>query len=116
MAAVRFLFGMGEAGAFPIATRSLSRWMLPSERGFSQGITHAGSRLGAALTPALVAYLIAGYGWRTPFVCFGMLGLVCGIGHGVGSCLGQWVVSATVTYERGCVFPADGQPQYQLAG
>ena len=64
MAAVRFLFGMGEAGAFPIATRSLSRWMLPSERGFSQGITHAGSRLGAALTPALVAYLIAGYGWR----------------------------------------------------
>ncbi len=76
MAAVRFLFGMGEAGAFPIATRSLSRWMLPSERGFSQGITHAGSRLGAALTPALVAFLIAGYGWRTPFVCFGMLGLL----------------------------------------
>jgi len=67
---------MGEAGAFPIATRSLSRWMLPSERGFSQGITHAGSRLGAALTPALVAFIIAGYGWRAPFVVFGMLGLL----------------------------------------
>ena len=76
MAAVRFLFGMGEAGAFPIATRSLSRWMLPAERGFSQGITHAGSRLGAALTPALVAFIIAGYGWRAPFVCFGMLGVL----------------------------------------
>ena len=76
MATVRFLFGMGEAGAFPIATRSLSRWMLPAERGFSQGITHAGSRLGAALTPALVAYIIGGYGWRAPFVCFGLLGLV----------------------------------------
>jgi sugar phosphate permease len=76
MASVRFLFGMGEAGAFPIATRSLSRWMLPSERGFSQGITHAGSRLGAALTPALVAFIIAGYGWRAPFVIFGMLGLL----------------------------------------
>jgi hypothetical protein len=59
---VRFLFGMGEAGAFPIATRSLSRWMLPAERGFAQGITHAGSRLGAAFTPALVAFIIAGYG------------------------------------------------------
>jgi MFS family permease len=46
MAAVRFLFGMGEAGAFPIATRSLSRWILPAERGFAQGLTHAGSRLG----------------------------------------------------------------------
>ncbi len=75
MAAVRFLFGMGEAGAFPIATRSLSRWMLPAERGFAQGITHAGSRLGAALTPALVALIIAAYGWRAPFICFGALGL-----------------------------------------
>src|SRR5262245_32698942 len=53
MAVVRFLFGMGEAGAFPIATRSLSRWMLPAERGFAQGVTHAGSRLGGAVTPIL---------------------------------------------------------------
>jgi sugar phosphate permease len=76
MAAFRFLFGLGEAGAFPIATRSLSRWMLPSERGFAQGITHAGSRLGAALTPPLVVLLIAAYGWRTPFFVFGCLGVV----------------------------------------
>src|SRR6204780_3287280 len=46
MAMIRFLFGMGEGGAFPIATRSLSRWMLPPERGLAQGATHAGSRLG----------------------------------------------------------------------
>ena len=39
MIGIRFLFGMGEAGAFPIATRSLSRWMLPAERGFAQGVT-----------------------------------------------------------------------------
>src|SRR5450755_5188576 len=32
MVVVRFIFGVGEAGAFPIATRSLSRWMLPAER------------------------------------------------------------------------------------
>lgn len=76
MAVLRFLFGMGEAGAFPIATRSLSRWMLPAERGFAQGVTHAGSRLGAAVTPALVVLLIAAYGWRAAFVCFGALGLV----------------------------------------
>ncbi len=49
MVLTRFLFGVGEAGAFPIATRSLSRWILPSERGYAQGITHAGSRLGASL-------------------------------------------------------------------
>src|SRR5437773_1176588 len=75
MLAVRSLFGIGEAGAFPIATRSLSRWMLPGERGFAQGITHAGSRLGAAMTPSLVVLVIAKYGWRAAFVLFGMLGL-----------------------------------------
>jgi sugar phosphate permease len=76
MRAFRFLFGVGEAGAFPIATRSLSRWILPTERGYAQGITHAGSRIGAALTPPIVVWLIAAYGWRSPFFVFGCLGLV----------------------------------------
>jgi sugar phosphate permease len=75
MAGFRFFFGVGEAGAFPIATRSLSRWILPSERGFAQGITHAGSRVGAALTPAIVVVLMASYGWRMPFFAFGAIGL-----------------------------------------
>lgn len=76
MVVCRFLFGVGEAGAFPIATRSLSRWMLPEERGYAQGVTHAGSRAGAALTPPIVAALIAWHGWRLPFVVFGLIGLV----------------------------------------
>lgn len=75
MRAFRFLFGMGEAGAFPIATRSLSRWILPTERGYAQGITHAGSRIGAALTPPIVVWLIAEYTWRAPFFVFGTLGV-----------------------------------------
>jgi sugar phosphate permease len=75
MGVFRFFFGMGEAGAFPIATRSLSRWMLPTERGFAQGITHAASRLGAALTPALVVMMMIRFGWRTPFFVFGLIGL-----------------------------------------
>lgn len=76
MAVFRFLFGVGEAGAFPIATRSLSRWMLPTERGYAQGLTHAGSRLGAALTPPIVVLLIASSGWRAPFFVFGGLGVL----------------------------------------
>jgi MFS transporter, ACS family, glucarate transporter len=75
MMVFRFLFGAGEAGAFPIATRSLSRWMLPSERGIAQGVTHAGSRLGAAITPPIVVAMIAAIGWRYTFVAFGLLGL-----------------------------------------
>ena len=76
MIAVRSLFGIGEAGAFPIATRSLSRWMLPGERGFAQGITHAGSRLAAASTPIVVVALISAYGWRASFITFGAIGLL----------------------------------------
>lgn len=75
MIACRFLFGVGEAGAFPIATRSLSRWMLASERGWAQGLTHAGSRLGAAFTPTIVAGMVIAYGWRMPFLWFGVMGV-----------------------------------------
>lgn len=75
MMVCRFLFGMGEAGAFPIATRSLSRWTLPAERGWAQGLTHAGARLGGAITPVFVALLIVSFGWRMPFVAFALLGV-----------------------------------------
>lgn len=73
---ILFLFGAGEAGAFPIATRSLSSWILPSERGFAQGITHAGSRLGSTIAPPIVAILIVAYGWRSPFLLFAIPGLL----------------------------------------
>lgn len=71
-----FLIGLGEAGAFPIANRALSRWMLPGERGIAQGSTHAGSRLAGALTPIVVATLIGLYGWHVPFFIFGLVGIV----------------------------------------
>lgn len=79
MMVCRFLFGLGEAGAFPIATRSLSRWMLPAERGWAQGLTHAGARLGGAVTPVFVALLIVDFGWRMPFLLFAGVGLVWAI-------------------------------------
>jgi sugar phosphate permease len=71
-----FLIGMGEAGAFPISNRALSRWMLPTERGMAQGTTHAGSRLAGTAAPVLVATLIASYGWHVPFFVFAGVGLV----------------------------------------
>jgi sugar phosphate permease len=75
MIVCRLLFGMGEAGSFPIATRSLSRWMLPAERGWALGVTHAGARLGGAITPVFVAFLITVLGWRAPFFIFACTGL-----------------------------------------
>src|SRR5207302_10046247 len=74
MLVIQIFFGVGEAGAFPIATRSLARWMRPTERGFAQGVTHAGSRLGAAMTPPIVVLIMAAFGWRAAFLAFGLLG------------------------------------------
>ena len=76
MSFCRFLFGVGEAGTFPIATRSLSHWMPADERAFSQGLPHAASRLGAAVTPPLVVLIMISFGWQMPFFLFGFLGLV----------------------------------------
>jgi MFS family permease len=74
--AVRFLFGMGEAGAFPNVSRTFSRWLPPAERGTAQGILFAGAHLGGGLTPILVGALLNLMSWRWIFVLFGMVGFV----------------------------------------
>lgn len=72
---VRFLFGAGEAGAFPNATRVVARWFPVAERGRVQGILMAACHVGGAVSPVLAGYLISGLGWRWSFVIFGSLGL-----------------------------------------
>ncbi len=73
---IRFLFGSGEAGGFPAATRAMSKWFPPSERGFAQGITHTGARVGGAITLPLVVWIAHAASWRVVFVAFGLIGLV----------------------------------------
>jgi MFS family permease len=74
--AIRFLFGAGEAGAFPNAVRSFSQWFPARERGKANGVLFFGSRLGGALTAPLALALIDGWGWRASFVAFGSVGVV----------------------------------------
>ena len=73
---LRFLFGVGEAGAFPVATRAMQLWYAPSERGFVQGVTHSASRLGAAIAPPFVVAIITTFGWREVFYICGAIGIV----------------------------------------
>ena len=72
---IRLLFGVGEAGAFPTATRAFSHWMPSEERGFAQGVTHGASRFGGAVTPVIVAMIMARWGWRSVFFIFAFTGL-----------------------------------------
>jgi ACS family glucarate transporter-like MFS transporter len=74
--AIRFLFGVGEAGAWPCVARTFSRWIPQRERGTVQGIFFACAHLVGGLTPALVLWLLRFLSWREIFVCFGLVGLV----------------------------------------
>ena len=80
LAATRLLFGAGEAAAFPAGSRALVPWLPLKRRAFGQGFQHSGARLGAAVAPAVVVYLIAVSGWRTVFYIFGGVGIAWAIG------------------------------------
>jgi len=75
MLVVRFLFGVGEAGAWPNAARVFSRWIPLRERGRVQGVFFAGAHLAGGLTPAIVAWMALYLPWRLVFVMFGFVGL-----------------------------------------
>ena len=76
MMVLRFLFGAGEAGAFPGATQAFFRWLPVKERGLAHGINFSGSRLGAAFSLILMPWLIMQIGWRWTFVFNGALGII----------------------------------------
>ena len=71
----RFLFGAGEAGAYPNMSGVLARWFPPQERARTQGFIWAASRFGGALAPLLVVPLQIHFGWRWTFVIFGAVGM-----------------------------------------
>lgn len=72
----RFLFGAGEAGAYPNASGVISRWFPLAERARAQGLVWGASRLGGALTPLLVIPLMNALGWQACFWIFGALGVI----------------------------------------
>ncbi len=74
--AARFLFGVGEAGAWPCVARVMSRWIPNRSRGTAKGIFFAGAYASATLTALLVTPLINHYSWRSILVVFGCVGIV----------------------------------------
>jgi ACS family glucarate transporter-like MFS transporter len=73
---IRFLFGAGEAGAWPNAALAFSRWTPVSERGRAQGFFFAAAHLSGGLTPLLVAALLPHMSWRVIFAACGVVGFL----------------------------------------
>lgn len=74
--AIRFMFGIGEAGSSPCSTGVISRWFDKTEVGKAQGYVWAASRMGGALTPFVVIPVMAWVGWRAAFYLLGAVGIV----------------------------------------
>jgi MFS family permease len=76
LVAVRFLFGAGEAGAFPNIARSSKEWFPFRERGMAQGLVWLCARWGGSVAPLIVMLLALPFGWRGSFVLLSALGLL----------------------------------------
>jgi ACS family hexuronate transporter-like MFS transporter len=96
-AAARFALGLGEAGNFPAAIKSVAEWFPQHERALAAGIFNSGSNIGAILAPMLVPLIAAHWGWQAAFLFTGVLSAT-------------WVISWLLTYRT-----PDAQPKLSVA-
>lgn len=74
--AARFALGFSEAGVFPASVKAAAEWFPRRERALATGIFNAGTNVGAAITPLVVAWITARWGWRWSFALVGSLGFI----------------------------------------
>lgn len=83
LTALRFLFGAGEAGAYPNIARAIHNWFPKTQWETAQGVIWMSGRIAGGLTPLIWGLLVAGtaltpslMNWRGAFAFFGLVGLV----------------------------------------
>ena len=75
MAMARGLLGVGEAGNFPAAIKTVSEWFPRKERSFATGVFNAGCNVGIIITALCVPFIILHFGWRASFIFTGAVGV-----------------------------------------
>jgi len=85
-AAARFALGLGEAGNFPAAIKTVAEWFPRRERALATGIFNSGSNLGAIIAPAAVPVIAVTLGWQAAFLATGLLSTT-------------WLVTWLLTYQ-----------------
>ena len=75
-ALARFALGLGEAGNFPASIKIVAEWFPKKERALATGLFNSGTNVGAMLTPLVVPWVAAAWGWPWAFVGTGLLGFL----------------------------------------
>lgn len=76
---LRLMLGVGEAGAFPAATKFVERWFPRTERGMATGIYDSGARGGTLIALPICTAIIGAWGWQASFIITGLIGIVWAI-------------------------------------
>jgi MFS transporter, ACS family, hexuronate transporter len=72
----RFFLGLGEAGNFPAAIKTVAEWFPKKERALATGIFNSGTNIGALVTPLVVPVITLAWGWRAAFIVTGAIGFL----------------------------------------
>jgi MFS transporter, ACS family, hexuronate transporter len=83
----RFTLGLGEAGNFPAAIKTVAEWFPKKERALATGIFNSGSNIGAIIAPLIVPWITLAFGWQEAFIFTGAIGFI-------------WVIFWIIYYEK----------------
>ncbi len=72
----RIGLGLGEAGNFPAAIKTVAEWFPKKERALATGIFNSGANIGAVVAPILVPWILGIYGWQMAFIVTGAVGFI----------------------------------------
>lgn len=72
----RAVLGLGEAGNFPAAVKTIAEWFPKKDRAYATGLFNSGSTIGAIIAPIIVVGITLQWGWRWAFIITGLLGFV----------------------------------------
>jgi ACS family hexuronate transporter-like MFS transporter len=73
---VRAALGLGEAGNFPAAIKTVAEWFPKKERAMATGIFNAGTNVGAVVAPLTVPWIARNMGWEWAFILTGAIGFL----------------------------------------
>jgi ACS family hexuronate transporter-like MFS transporter len=72
----RFFLGLAESANYPSCVKTTRLWFPAGERAVAAGIFNAGTNIGAMLTPLMLPFILAAWGWQAAFVTIGAFGFV----------------------------------------
>jgi MFS transporter, ACS family, hexuronate transporter len=72
----RTMLGLGEAGNFPAAIKTVAEWFPKKDRAFATGIFNSGTNIAAVAGPPIIGWIFASYGWKQAFLWTGSMGFI----------------------------------------